>query len=157
MAPEAGGQPAGEGLVDQQQNTAPVGGRGGIVGHADFERGTPVAHDPVAVGLPGAGGRVGEDGGARIAIEDLPRSVGRPEGPAGDGIEGPQVAIALPVAAEGESDALGSGFPPDRTGVVGLEQPVVGARKARRVARMAGGSRHEMVAHDHTVESPEGR
>lgn len=85
------------------------------MGHAEFERRPAVAEDSVTVGLPRSHGCVSEDRGAGVAIDDFPSGGIGPPGLSCDGIEATQIAVAFPVALEGESDARGKRLPEIRS------------------------------------------
>ena len=104
---QAGGEGFGKGLIHQQEGPASVGWGWGVMRHAEFQRWPAIAQHSVTIGLPRSCGRVGEDRGSGVAIDDFPDGgIGTP-GPPPDRIKAALIAVAFPVAWEGQSDARG--------------------------------------------------
>ena len=121
------------------------------MGHAEFERRPAVAQDSVTVGLPRSHGCVSEDRGAGVAIDDFPSGGIGPPGLSCDGIEATQIAVAFPVALEGESDARGKRLPGDSVGVIRFEWAVFAPNEAVRRAGVAEGTGQQVVAQEDPV------
>ena len=121
------------------------------MGHAEFEWRPAVAQDSVTVGLPRSHGCVSKDRGAGVAIDDFPSSGIGPPGLPCDGIEATLIAVAFPVALEGESDARGKRLPGNSVGVVGLEWAMMAPDDAFRWAGVTQGPGQQVVAQEDSV------